>query len=84
MMKVVRALGEVNGPLFVTTENESVMLGERAKITVHIGEDGPPLLALKVEFAPKQGADGDWYDAAVLREVVQDGRATQSTAGDQG
>lgn len=67
MMKVIRSLGVVNGPLFVTTANESVMLGEPARVVVHIGEDGPPLLELDAVVVKQQGADGDWYPAVVLR-----------------
>lgn len=84
-MKVVRALGEVSGPLFVTTENESVMLDTPAKVTIHLGEDGPPLLELHAVVKRGQGADGGWYPAVVIRaKEVEDGQDKQTAVSNAG
>lgn len=74
-MKVVRALGSVGGPLFVTTENESVVMDSPAKVTIHLGElpDGAVLLELHAVVERKQGADGGWYPAVVVRAVEREG-----------
>lgn len=57
--------------VFAVTENESVVSGTPARITIQLGEgdDGIKLLVLEAVIEQKQGADGGWYPAVVIREV---------------